>query len=520
MSSRLSSIGQYLYDHLRTNVAPSSNYKDNRTINVGGVGTVVSAAYEQLRNAAEYTQEHLLRQRAIRRFYSRNLSFGVGKEIDKAIGEELVIELTQAGYVENNSIPYDVTAIIYDKVTDLYQTYWSLLDKGVDKATAEQWILDVLSVDTETVISQDDKTAIFLQLAFRHYKEALDRQHYIKGDEDSSQYEASLYVAIHRSLLKSDLATIRADMIKLYGVQPSQVDSFIAFNTTIDRIFPSSLSDQLTKHISRYGAPLRVLRSMIEDDPSTASILGDKRKFLSSYESRIAREYSKANAKLNSGVVKSIVFLLLTKVFIGLFIEIPYDLAVMGEVALLPLAVNLLFPAVYLIVLRLGLKTPSDANTNALVDYVESMLYEDARQVMVSPRQKTRQYPIGYSILYAAMFIVAFSVVINRLISLDFNIVQGAIFFVFLASASFLGFRLSRIIRELELVTAKAGIISIIRDFLYFPFTVLGQKISDKYTEINLVSLILDTAIELPLKTVLRLLRQWSSFINDQKDRL
>ena len=138
VNNRLSTSGQYLYDNLQPSNAPSEKRKGNRTINVGGVGTVVSAAYEQLRNAAEYTQEHLLRQRAIRRFYSRNISFGMQKEIDKAIGEELVIELTQAGYTENNSIPYDVTAVIYDQVTDIYQTYWSLLNKGVDKATAER----------------------------------------------------------------------------------------------------------------------------------------------------------------------------------------------------------------------------------------------------------------------------------------------------------------------------------------------------------------------------------------------
>lgn len=520
MSNQLNSIGQYLYDQLQISDASSTNHKDSKTISVGGVGTVVSAAYEQLRNAAEYAQEHLLLQRAIRRFYSRNLSLGAEKSVDKAIGEELIIELTQAGYTENNSIAYDVTAIIYSKVTELYQIYWSLLDRGIAKATAEQWILDILSVETESIISQDKKTAVFLQLSFKHYKEVIDCELYIKNDEDQAQYEASLYIAIHRSLLKSDLATVRADMIKLYGIQTSPIDNFISFNKTIDEIFSSALSDELTKHIAKYGAPLRVLRVMIEDEPSMPRILNDKKRFLSTYESKIKQEYGKASAKLNAGVVKSIAFLLLTKVFIGLFIEVPYDLAVTGEIAVLPLAVNLLFPAVYLIVLRLGLKMPTSANTDALVDYAENMLYEDTKQVMLSPRLKPQKYSTGYSILYGLMFVVAFSVVANGLINLKFNIVQGVIFFIFLASASFLGFRLSRIVRELELVTEKAGIISIIRDFLYFPFIVLGRKISEKYTEVNLVSLLLDTVIELPLKTALRLLRQWSSFLNDQKDRL
>ena len=43
---------------------------------------------------------------------------------------------------------------------------------------------------------------------------------------------------------------------------------------------------------------------------------------------------------------------------------------------------------------------------------------------------------------------------------------------------------------------------------------------SDKYAQVNIVSIILDMLIELPLKTILRLVRQWSAFIDDRKDRI
>lgn len=75
MANQLSNSGKYLHDRLRSVRQASRHHQSGKIINVGGVGGVVSAAYEQLRNAAEYTQEHLLRQRAMRRFYSRNISF-------------------------------------------------------------------------------------------------------------------------------------------------------------------------------------------------------------------------------------------------------------------------------------------------------------------------------------------------------------------------------------------------------------------------------------------------------------
>src|SRR5664279_4083989 len=74
-----------------------------RLINVAGVGRVVSAAYEQLRNAAEYAQEHLLIQNALRRFFIRSLSFHNHTHTDKSVAEELIVELTQSGYIKNNT---------------------------------------------------------------------------------------------------------------------------------------------------------------------------------------------------------------------------------------------------------------------------------------------------------------------------------------------------------------------------------------------------------------------------------
>jgi hypothetical protein len=116
------------------------------------------------------------------------------------------------------------------------------------------------------------------------------------------------------------------------------------------------------------------------------------------------------------------------------------------------------------------------------------------------------------------MFLLVFGVVVYILARLQFNFVQGTIFFIFFATANFLGFRLSRIVSELELVTAKSGLLATLRDFLYMPFILLGQWLSEKYKEVNIVALALDTIIELPLKTVLRLIRQWAEFINEKKD--
>src|SRR5690554_2261851 len=72
-------------------------------LQVTGVGQAIASTYEQIRNAAENTEEHLLLERAIRRFLNRNLSFHIQK-VPTGIGEELIVELTQASYLRNGQI--------------------------------------------------------------------------------------------------------------------------------------------------------------------------------------------------------------------------------------------------------------------------------------------------------------------------------------------------------------------------------------------------------------------------------
>jgi hypothetical protein len=75
-------------------------------------------------------------------------------------------------------------------------------------------------------------------------------------------------------------------------------------------------------------------------------------------------------------------------------------------------------------------------------------------------------------------------------------------------------------IRDLELASEQQNMFLALRDFFYLPFVMVGQWISRKYAKVNVVAHILDIAIELPLKTFLRLLRQWTKFLNEKHDEL
>ncbi|HET8883970.1 MAG TPA: hypothetical protein VFM68_00685, partial [Candidatus Saccharimonadales bacterium] len=286
----------------------------------------------------------------------------------------------------------------------------------------------------------------------------------------------------------------------------------------IDALFDADITDKLFRIVTRRGAPLRVFRRMLNEQEDVESLLRTKSQFLSNFEAQTNTEYDSISQRINRGIIKSVIFLVITKVIIGLAIEVPYDYAVYGQLLWLPLLINLLFPPVYMILLRLTLVLPGYANTSALVDRIEAIFYGQPQQYLV--RRKSGRFGATFNIAYAAVIIAVFSLVSWWLFSLGFTVVHLLIFFIFLSTASFLGFRLSRMVRDIEVVDADQNSVTFVRDVLYMPFVVVGRWLSEKYAQVNLVATLLDMIIELPLKTVLRLIRQWGAFINSKKDEL
>ncbi len=518
----LSQEGQELKERLNLAWQQSETWRlqeeQATTVHVAGVGQTLSTAYEQLRNAAEYTEEHLLLQRTIRRFYRRNISF-YDKRAIKNIGEELIIELTQSGYLPNDSVPKSYIDEIEALVASYYDIYWQLRSHHVGIERGSEWTLDILSVATEAVFHKGEAVymSAFADFAYNHYFESLKKA----VDVKDSDYEMALFIAVHRALLKSDKAVIRSSLLQRQNGSFEDLKSYVRFNQKIDTVFESRQTEALVRLINKNGAPLRILKRLIDDYPEIGNSFGDRVAFLSAYEAQTEKEYKEVSQRVNRGIIKSIAFLFITKVIVGLAIEVPYDLYVVGSIIWLPLAINLLFPPIYMAALKLSMKLPGNANTVALREYVDRLFYDTKQEsYYVHARPNSNESSVLLNIMYGTMFVFVFSLVTLRLWLWDFAPVHIFIFFLFLSTASFLGFRLSRMISELEVVTTNQGVISMLRDFLYTPFILVGRWISDKYARINIVALILDMAIELPLKTFLRLTRQWTQFLNDKKDQL
>lgn len=517
----LNTLGKKFYHALESIDAAQQKATQKRDkaekIHVVGAGGAITAAYEQLRNAAENAEEHLLLQKAIRRFYKRAFLTQQEKDIESS-ADELVTELTFAGYIANDSVPEYLLRSLNMLAKQYYQVYvYIQTNDKLSNLSVDPWVFDVLAVNVGVLFRDRLLQEGCGQFAFEYFKASLDAKEVF--DTVPADYDTSLFIAIHRELLKSDPALVRTALLKSYNALPENIEQFCEANHLVDTMMASKNVDVLARIVSRQGAPLRILFRMIESQEDFSKLLAHEKRFLGAFEAQIEHEYRSIGQRINRGVIKSVVFLIISKVLIGVAVEVPYDYLVHGAVMWLPLSLNLLFPPLYMVLLRTTLTLPTSANTVRLVRQAQEILYEDRKSKKLHRRKK--QFGSAYNALYV-LFILSVFVGVSWLLLFyaQFEWIHLVIFFVFLSGASFLGFRLSRMIREVESIDSEQNGATILRDFLYMPFVVVGQKISETYAQLNLVAMVLDMVIELPLKTVLRLVRQWSHFISAKKDQL
>ncbi|HEX8226687.1 MAG TPA: hypothetical protein VF572_02350 [Candidatus Saccharimonadales bacterium] len=523
----LSDLGRLLQQSVRAGSHPGSDsrFTLEPTIHVPNVGNALLYAYEQLRNASENIEDHLLFQSTIRRFYKRNISFAVEKP-PKHLGQELITELTQAEYIKNDTVAVSTAAKLDELIALQYASYWDMLkpDGRLRHEVAQKWVLESLTVKSEQLFNRHDQILAFAAFAHAHFSKLIDVSEFVTEGEqiDPAEYPVLLYIAIHKALLKSNDANIRNALSDTYANPSSQAAGLIAFNIKYDKLSNLGTTARLSRIINRNGAALRVIRSAFfsRSENSTVPDIGDKESTLQRISEQVTQEYAQVRRNLNIGIVKSIIFLLITKALVGLLIEIPYDIWVTGAIAILPLIVNLVFPPLFIAITALTFRMPSEVNKKAIGNYISALLYEPGSAIQqLHPAQRVNRSYL-FNLSYVIIFVIAFYAVAKALELLHFNFIQAVIFFIFLSTASFLGYRLTLQIRELELIPTGQGFFALLRDTLYAPFIFTGRRISYRFARMNIIAQILDTVIELPLTTVLRLLRQWTAFLSSKQDDL
>ncbi len=492
----------------------------------------VAWAYEKLRQAIDYQDEHLLRKNAIERILKRRLVAGATAE---GIAEPLVLELIRGRYLLNNELPTTVISEVAD-VINRYIHLWTQVPTLPQPAETEQlfqWYLGLMAVELNEVLSPTDHDEALLQLMFAVTHRDIT---FAEGEISQEEKDAQLYIAIHRALLKSDTEMIRYHLF--LRLQPNWREADAAMITTVGQHFPVLRQRIETQLLHPAGELLqRVMKKyaivfLIFDDivrkhgPSAAEHLVHPDEVLEDVKTAYTQRRKTVIAKIGRSLVRSFVYILLTKMLLVLILEIPINRLVFHAAAvnLVPLGLSVLIPPLLLVLIGVTIRPPGKKNEDAVVQKVQDLIYRgDERHALVKPRKPIRRssvFTYFYRIIYGLTFFVVFGGLITILTRLHFTVVDQVIFILFLTLVSFFGIRIRLLARELLVVDQRENVFTVLFDFLTVPILQVGRWISLRAPKINVLIFFLDVIIEAPFKAFLEATEGFFGFLKEKREEI
>lgn len=489
-----------------------SSREDTPYITVNHLISTVSAAYEKIRNTISYQHDTVLRRIAIERILRRRV---VVEASSTSFATNLIKELIHAGYLDNDTVPESTIA-------DLAVI--------IDKYLAVLKVLSHQSRSIYGIASAEIEGALVSRLRDEALVEAFCQV--IKSKIDQPE-ENLIYGAVCKTMLKVDQATLKYFMVIYHYPEWLEMDKIDALEARkFAQVLAMAESDikrldqsKYTRAIRKLVPPFIVLKDMIKQNSASADeIINNPSELHHLCRTIINMHYKITLDKLSRSIIKAVLFVLITKVVVGLVMEVPYDIYVNHDIHYLPLAVNLFFPIILMIASATLISAPGQANTNRLVRMIDELVYSQDSLLISQVMTVKREAGSGLTMIINGLYFLTcagiLALIVWMLISLDFSPVSGVLFFIFLSTVSFLALRIRKTTATLMVVEEKEGLLATLLDFLLLPFLSLGHWISHKFEKSNVFLFIFDFILEAPFKTILEVLEQWIGFVRTKKDEI
>jgi hypothetical protein len=283
------------------------------------------------------------------------------------------------------------------------------------------------------------------------------------------------------------------------------------------------LSNKFSATVKPWSISLNVLRAALHEDPLKASaLLADGNKLHAAVERIADRRIKDSKTKLRRGTIRAIIYLFITKMIFALLLEVPAERLIYGVIHQIPLAINVLFPPVLMLLVGMLIRPPAKENIERIKRGVDELLSPEGpkgREIRV-PYKRGWFGALLFTLAYLFTFLVSFGLVYAFLMALHFTWVSALIFMFFLCVVSFFAFRLRLSSREYVAAERPDNIGTIVADFFSLPVLRVGRLLSETVSRFNVFIFFFDFIIEAPFKIFLNLLEEWSAFMKEKKEQL
>ena len=521
LQNRLSRLSELLIKVFEKNDATN----DDKKISVNPVVSKFATWYEKLRNAIDYREEELILRAAIERILKRRLLFG---GFGKTIAEPLVRELVWAKYFPDESLSESIIEKIekdidlYLKLRELILAKHQLSDKIIN-----EWIYQLMSSDIEHILHPNTKRETMSNFMFQ-----IIRNNVNIVDDDLQTRDAQVFIAVRKSFAKDDVAFLRFHLFcQFFGELKEDnvlkiAKSFLNGYNEIEKQLNYPRKEKISNYVKKKTAVFFVLEDILRlKKGEIRNLYKDDLTFKKTVLTACDGRYSGISAKVRTAIVRSVIFILLTKTFFAFGIEGTFESIVFGKVLWRSLLVNLFIPPVLMIFVGLLIRTPGKDNSERIFSYIKLVLFDEKPKLgtpLIIKKNLDKTKPVLnaiFTLFWLTTFIIAFGLIVFILSRFHFNIVSQAVFIFFIALVSFFSYRISQA-ANIYKIESKQNVATTIVDFIFMPFIQVGRKLTEGISQVNLLLFILDFIIETPFKGLFAFFEQWFLFLQAKREKL
>lgn len=489
--------------------------------------SVLAVFYEKVRNAVEFRAEHLVRRAAIERILKRRILLGGGSG---AVAESLVLELLWARYIEAGIVDQAKISQI-QAIIDRILVVKNASFRGTAKYDGLTWddVLGLASAEIEeTLVSPVRREALN---AF--FYEAVRSKIHL-SDLSAEHTNMQAFIAVERAFSQSDDALISYHLLKIadpnWFTSPAdaqvKLPLFLKEFQAVKLGLSDPIGEPLFRYVRRQTPAFLLLRDLfLELGEKVRATVTDETLLQQKLAEIAARKYEETGGKVRRAVVRSFIYIFLTKMVFALALEAPYDLYVAKHITPLPLVINLFFPPVLMVFVAGFISVPGSENTQRLIERITKILYHfdslKSESDTFTSKEPVRRPILTaiFTLFYLVTFGLTFGIIHLVLGKLQFNWISQIIFIFFVALVSFFSYRIRQSAKEYEMVE-RQGVLEPVMDFLFLPILRAGQFLTREISKLNLLIFLFDFILEAPLKVIFEVAEEWIRFVRTKKEEI
>ena len=534
--------------------------EDTPKIKVSTLISKVAFFYENVRNAVDYDEEHLLRKNAIARILRRQVVIeGALKETDaEKIATHLLTELIRGAYLPNNTIPetkIKETASLLEKYIILKNKIALKINTDIgihsdlnkaknlinQKNNIIAWILSLAACEIEENLAPNKIKQMIVNNMFDSLSKNIKLPADLPYDDDLA---IQIYLSIDRNFLKFDEEMLNFVLFKYYNgewlninstgtlsdAEISQIEKIATNLIEIKRVINDQLIHPLAKQLTRivrvYSLYFSILSETVENSPVKmyAELQNGEKAYTNALKKVCNKKYVKAKNRLWRAAVRSIIYIFLTKSIFVVLIEVPAIQWFGEKLNYVSLMINIAFPAVLLFFIVFLTRMPKEENTNKIISGIKEITIlggEKKQPILLRRPTKRKSFKsFIFNVIYAISFCVSIYFIIKLLTFINFNWVSITIFLFFLAFVSFFSILTTRGIKELMIIERKENFITFLIDLFYMPIILVGRWLSNNISKVNVFIFIFDFIIEAPFKVLVEIGEDWTKYVRERRDNM